>query len=570
LTILNENKIQAFRNRLYTNDMPEIMRQGGDGLAPVKKYPEDERGYPLVPIKRITRFFLEEMGKEPFVLPDQYIEELNTLFTMLIENLPAVSFDLGVSISQEDIQKADNKTSIELLTTNVIITYFHLAKSNLENEEASLTNPDMQSIIKQSTAGRDYKGLVSNTLKGLISSLAQDKLWFEYIEDINDADLICRLAGARLPSMEKATLGSITSKSRQEIAGYNDIFTKLLYTRARTVSSQENKKEYFKTMERLDTAIYGVLKKIDRFLTMAYRLRQILDLPSRSIIGDTFSKLRQNMLWLFFDVWPKALEQGNMPDQTAVSALRYRMNIMFSLPHITRFCREFTQNPTFQAPVNDFFQPLFKALAGTINRMSMEGGNSNTSIERVERALFEIRRAIEKLDPEGSQFAEEKKDIKIAYVALILNTDFESLEAVLTLCDIICEVTRDKDREIMISIRSALMEKSFFTLEEHAGEKIVPPKDAIPEISKRLQAFAVHYRPQREFYRMFFDTYVISKPRPDAPHFTRFLGRNKYFAQAMLMLFADTKTMKDLLPDPYIDKADQLLADLLEKSRAPA
>lgn len=487
---------------------------------------------------------------------------------MLIQDLPAVSFDLGASISQKDIQEADTKTTIELLTTNVIITYFHLAKSNLGNQDDSLLNPDMQFIIKQSTAGRDYKRLVSNTLKGLIFSLAQDKPWFEYIEDINDADLICRLAGARLPSMEKTTLGSITSKSRQEITGYNDMFTKLLYTRDRIVTSQENKKEYFKSMEKLDTAIYGLLKKMDRFLTMAYRLSQILDIPSRSIIGDTFSKLRQNMLWLFFEVWPNALEKGYMPHQTAVSALRHRMNILFSVPHITRFCREFTQNPEFQPPVNDLFQLLFKELVNKINRVFIEEGNSSADLGRVERALFEIRRAIENLDLDESRLTNEKEEVKNAYIALIFKTNVESLEAVLNLCDMICEVTHDTDREIMVSIRAALMEKSFFALEEYAGKK-VPPKDAIPEISKRLQAFAVHYRPQREFYRIFFNTYIISKPMPKAPHFTQVFINNKYFAQAMLMRFADDKAMKDLLPESYIQKAKQRLKDLLEKIRAP-
>lgn len=547
--------------------MPEIIRRGGEGLTPVKKYPEDERGYPLVPIKKITRFFLEEMGKAQFVLPNQYIEELCTLFKILIFDLPAVSFDLGVSISQNDIQEADNKTTIELLTTNVIITYFHLVKTNIGSQDDSLLNPDMQSIIKQSTAGRDYKHLVSNTLKGLIFSLAQDKPWFEYIQDINDADLICRLAGARLPRMEKTTLVSIISKSRQEIDGHNEIFTKLLYTRARTVSNQENKKEYFKSMDRLDTVIYGVLKKIDRFLAMTYQLHQILDLPSKSIIGDTFSKLRQNMQWLFFEVWPKALEQGEMPHQTAISALRYRMNILFSVPHITRFCREFTHTPEFQAPVNDLFQLMFKALADKIRQVSMEKSNTRADLERVERALFEIRRAIENLDPDQSQFTHEKEDVKIAYIALILKTDLESLEAVLSLCDMVCDVTHDKDREIMIRIRSVLMEKSFFPLEEYAGKKI-PPKDAIPEISRRLQAFAVHYRPQREFYRTFFDTYIIAKPRPKVPHVTQFLMTNRYFAQAMLMHFANGKAMADLLPGSYIEKAGQLLNDLLEKTKA--
>nr|WP_319494854.1 hypothetical protein [uncultured Desulfobacter sp.] len=568
MTILEENKVLAFRDRLYTHDMPDIMRKGAEGLTPIKKYPEDEKGYPLVPIKRITRFFLEEMEKERFVLPDQHIEALYRLFKILIEDLPAVSFDLGVSISQEDIQDADNKTTIELLTTNVIITYFHQVKSNLGNQDNSLLNPDMQSIIKQSTAGRDYKRLVSNTLKGLIFSLAQDKPWFEYIEDINDADLVCRLAGARLPSMEKTTLGTITNKSRQEIAGYNDMFTKLLFTRARIVTSQENKKEYLKTMEKLDTAIYGLLKKMDNFLELAYRLSEIIDIPIRSIIGETFSKLRQNMLWLFFEVWPKALEPGDMPSQVAVSALRCRMDVLFSVPLITRFCREFTQNPAYHPPVNDLFQQMFKGLIKRIELVSMEKDEIIGGLAWVESALFEIRRAIENLDLDKSRLLDEKKEVTQAFIALIRKTCFDAMDAVLNLCDMICDVTHDTDREIMVSIRSVLMEKSFSTLREYALTK-VPPKEAVPEITRRLQAFAVHYRPQRAFYRIFFNTYILSQPKPNAPHFTQFYTSNKYFAQAMLMRFSDDRAMKDLLPDAYIQKAKHLLRDLLVEIRTP-
>lgn len=544
--------------------MPEIMRRGGKGLIPVKKYPEDEHGYPLIPIKRISRFFLEEMEKAQFVPADHYIEELYQLFKILIQDLPVVSFDIEERIILEEIQDADNKTTIELLTTNVIITYFHLAKSNLGNQDDSLLNPDMQSIIKQSTVGRDYKRLVSNTLKGLIFSLAQDKAWFDYIQDINEADLVCRLAGARLPSMEKTTLAAMTDKSRQEVSAYNDMFTKLLHTRARIVTGRENKKEYFKSMEKLDTAIYGILQKMDQFLARAYTLSQILDIPSRYIVGDTFSKLRQNMLWLFFDEWPKTLEQGNMPPQIAVSALRHRMNILFSVPHITQFCREFTRNQTFQAPVNDLFRLLFKGLVNKINHVFIKEDDGNAGIGRVERALFEIRRAMENLDPDESMLTDENTKVKNAYIALILKADLESLDAILNLCDMICEVTHDTDREIMVGIRAALMEKSFFTLEAYAVVK-VPPKDAVPEINKRLRTFSVHYRPQREFYQIFFDTYIIAKPKPQAPHFSRCYASNRYFAQAMLMYFADDKAMKDLLPVSHIQKAKHLLLDLLQK-----
>ena len=97
MTILAPNKVQAFRDRLYTNDMPKIMRHGGDGLTPVKKYPKDEHGFLLVPIKRITRFFLEEIGKVQFVPSGQYIEELYELFKALIHDLPAVSFERVLS-----------------------------------------------------------------------------------------------------------------------------------------------------------------------------------------------------------------------------------------------------------------------------------------------------------------------------------------------------------------------------------------------------------------------------------------------------------------------------------------
>ena len=346
------------------------------------------------------------------------------------------------------------------------------------------------------------------------------------------------------------------------------MFTKLLFTRARIVTSQDNKKEYLKTMEKLDTAIYGLLKKMDRFLELAYRLSEIIDIPIRSIIGETFSKLRQNMLWLFFEVWPKALEPGDMPSQVAVSALRCRMDVLFSVPLITRFCREFTQNPVYHPPVDDLFQQMFKGLIKRIELVSMEKDEILDSLAWVESALFEIRRAIENLELDNSRLLDEKKEVAQAFVALIRKTGFESLDAVLNLCDMICDVTHDTDREIMVNIRAVLMEKSFSTLREYAVTK-VPPKEAVPEITRRLQAFAVHYRPQRAFYRIFFNTYVISQPKPNAPHFSQFYMTNKYFAQAMLMRFSDDRAMKDLLPDAYLQKAKHLLRDLLDQIRSP-
>ena len=548
--------------------MPLLMHSGGQGLNPVKKYPEREKGIPLIPIDEITRFFLSEMGKKEPPLPDHYLESLTTLFKVMVHELPPIAFDCGYSISQEDIQEADNKKTIEFLCTNIIITYFNMVNNIPGNQDNRLTNPDLKAVIQNSTAGRDYKRLVSNTLKGLIFSLAQDKPWVEYVEDINDADLICRLAGARLPSMEKGTLSSILNKAQQEITGLTDLFSKLLYTRAQTVSSQNTSKEFFKSMEKLDTAIYALLQKIDNYLNSAYRLREILELAPKAIIGDAFSKLKQDLLWIFFEVWPKGLEQKQIPSQAAVSAMRYRMNILFSFPHITRFCREIRNDPAYEAPFTDLFRLMFKELAEKIHRIYDKGDTQlHATLEIVERALIETQRAIDNFGLDESWLPDEKQEVKIAFIALILNTGYDAMEEVTPLCEILCRVTQDRDREIMVSMRAALMEKAFITLEDYADKK-QPIQTVIPEITKRLSAHAVHFRPQRDFYRIFFDTYIISTPRPQTPHITRFMINNRPFAKALLMVFSDDKAMNELLPEPYIERAEQMLADLI-KAESP-
>ncbi len=548
--------------------MPSLMLKGGQGLNPVKKYPEQSHGIPLIPIDEITRFFLEEMNKKEFPLPDQYLESLITLFRVMVREMPPIAFDCGYSISQQDIQEADNKKTIEFLTTNIIITFFNMVNSHPESQDNSLMTSDLKAVIKNSTAGRDYKSLVANTLRGLIFSLAQDKPWIEYLEDIKDADLICRLAGARLPSMEKATLASIINKAHQEINGYTDIFTKLLYTRAQTVSSQTNEKEYFKSMEKLDTAIYALLQKIDDYLNSAYRLREILELAPRSIIGETYSKLQQGLLWIFFDVWPQTLEQKEMPHQTAVSAMRYRMNILFSVPHINRFCREFSTDPACEEPFTDLFRLMFKELTEKIHRIYDEGTlNRHAGLETVERAVVETQRAIDNLGLDESWLTEEKEDVKIAFIALILNTSYDTMDEVIPLCEMLCRVTQDRDREIMVSMRAALMEKGFITLEDYADKKL-PINSSISGIKKRLSAYAVHFRPQRDFYRIFFDTYIISSPKPKMPHISRLMINNRHFAKALLMVFSDEKAMKGLLPEAYILRAEQMLADII-KAESP-
>jgi len=238
MTILNEDKIIKFREKLYNKKVSKLLQQGGKGLKPLEKYKKDEKGKTLVYTREITRFFLKQIEKAQSPFPDQYFDALYTLLQIMSRGAEPISFNCGLSISQEDIQEADLKTTIELLTTNIIITYFNTLKTYKGTVDTSLLEPDLKSLISKSNAGRDYKGLVSNTLTGLIKSLGEDKPWRDYLNDINDADLICRLAGARLPSMKKETMTGIIEKSRSEILGFNELFTKILLTRDQLASKE--------------------------------------------------------------------------------------------------------------------------------------------------------------------------------------------------------------------------------------------------------------------------------------------------------------------------------------------
>ncbi len=563
MTILNDNRLKKFREKLYSQKVPALFQHGGKGLNPLKKYKKDENGRPIVKTQEITRFFLGEMEKADFVFPDPYFDGLYTLFNVMSKGAEPVSFDCGFSISQEDIQKADNKTTIELLTTNIIITFFNTLKTYQGNVDRTLLAPDLKDLVTKSIAGRDYKGLVSNTLTSLTKSLEEDKPWGEYLEDINDTDLICRLAGSKLPTMKKETLSAIIAKSRREILGYNEIFTKLLHTREQTASKEVNKKNYLKSMEKIDTATFGVLKKIDTYLVSAHRLMRIMDLSPEVVIGKTDAALKQNLIWLFFNGLPDKLEQTDILNHLGIATARYRLNLLFNFPAITQYCRVFKSEDNYNTLYFDLFRLLFRELVKKINDLDLE--DPDTDLRLLKQYLTEIHRAVDKLDLELKDLPEDKQAVRDAYTSLILRTEFDVIDVVLGLCEMVCLATQDQDKEIMVAVRSALLEAGFSTLEKYAKEGL-PADRAKPGIKKRLHSYALHYKPQREFYSSFFRTYVGSGPRPVSPHLNQFIQTNKHFAAALLMVFSDEKAMNDLIADKQITHAAELLASLREKA----
>ncbi len=560
---LSDEKIKKFRGKLYHKRVSKLLQHGGKGLNPLSKYKKDEKGQTLVATKQISRFFFREIEKLGTPNPDQYFISLFSLFQILSHEAEPISFDCGFSVSEKDIQEADNKQTIELLITNIIITYFNNLKNHEGTVDTTLLEPDLNGVIIRSNAGRDYKNLVRNTLTTLISSLAKDKPWPEYLDDINDADLICRLTGAKLPSMEKKALAGIIAKSRKEIKNYNDVFTKILVTREQMATREKNKKKLLKAMEKMNNAILAILEKIDAYLVSAKRFMTIIGLSPGVVLGQNDAALKQNLIWLFLGAKPDKTDQVNLLADLGVATARYRLNMLFTYPNITYYCRQFKSEELYKRLYFDLFRLLFKEL---IRKMAvLDQASSDTDIKMFHQYLQEVERAVENLNLEEPDLPEEKQAVRDAYVAIIHQVEFQQLNEVMKVREKICQVTQDHPREMMADLRSALVTASFSTLLEYSMDPLTADT-ATNGIKKRLHAFAMFYKPQREFYKNFFDTYVGTKAQPISRHLGDFIKTNKLFAIAILMVLSDEKTMKELLSVNQTGHARELLIQLRNES----
>lgn len=560
---LSKNKVKKFKEKLYHQRVSKLLRQGGKGLKPLGKYKKDEKGRSLVPTKKISFFFFQEISRDGMPYPDQYIDGLYTLFTILSKDAEPIAFDCGFSISEEDIQQAGNKKVIELLATNIIITYFNNLKTPEGKVDLKLLETDLSSVIEKSNAGRDYKSLVGKVLKGLVSSLAEDKPWRDYLDDINEADLICRLTGASLPSMEKKTLAGIIAKSRDEIQSYNDVFTKVLATREQMTAEETNRKKLLKAMERMDEAILTVLKKIDTYLASAERFITIAKLSSQMLLGKTDKQLKLNLMQLLFGARPGREAEANLLEDLGIAAARYRLNMLFDYPAVTRYCRAFKTEEPYQRLYYDLFRVLFNALADKMGHL--DGESSDTDIRMLHQHLVETERAVDRLRLAPPEVAEEKQAVREAYAAIVHRIGFERLGNIMESREEVCQATQDLSREVMADLRTALVAACFSTLTQYA-EQPLPADRATNGIKKRLHAYAVFYKPQREFYKNFFNIYVGSKEAPISSHLAGIVKKNKAFSIALLMVLSDEKTMKELLPDTYTGHARELLTKLRNKT----
>ena len=554
MTILNQNKIKQLKDRLYKSKVSGLLKQGTKGLDPLEKYKADEKGRLLVPVQRIIKFFLDEMARADSVSPDDYFASLYALLREFSLEAQTVSYTCGFSVSIEKIQAADNKTMIGLLTTNIIITYFNSLKTYKGTVDSSLLSPGLAEIITRSNAGYDYKAVVDGKIADLTQHLRQGNPWRKDLEEINDTDLICRLTGTRLPPMSKEALVRILKKSRGEIKEYNELFTKILAARAGLVAREKDKKKYLKFMEKLDAAVIAILEKTDQYLAGTHRLMGLLDLSYPTIMGENIEPLRRNLTWLFLNAKPGKNERMDILKNLGLAQLRYRLKILFNYPDITLFASSFQRSRIYSSTYFDIFRFLFKTAVEQLAR-------EETDMESIERTLKDLVRASEKLVFPEEALKEEKQALQKAYVSLILKMDMSQLDRLIRFCDLITRATQDRTRQIMVDVRPALISACYTRLSQEAAEE-TSAKKMVTIIKKNLNAYALNYKPHRDFYRNFFDTRICSGSQP-VPVMAQLITSRKGFAKALLMVFSDETAMKNLMPEDRILSAASALEKIM-------
>jgi hypothetical protein len=552
MKMLSDARIKKFRDKFYWKNVPGLFQKGGKGLNPLERYKKDEQGLIIVSVEEISRFFFREIEREEFLHPDYYFDGLLNLFVLLAKGSESFSFDRGIIVSEEDIQRADNETAIRYLTTNLIITYCNNLKISSVKVDTRLLSDGLGTIIQKSSAGRDYRTLAGYTLNNLVSTLAEDKPWQEYLQDINEADLICQLVGAKLPKLDKKVLTGMILKSRNEIQDYILVFRKILDFRQQLASQEKNSKKFLKAMVRIDDSIHTVLEKIDLYLMAAQRLMKIIGVSWEILLGPIDQDLKANLAWFIWDFKPGVSTETSM----GYASARYRVSLLFEFRQITFFCCTYKGDDTYNELSFDFFRVYFNELIQKMNRAASEPEGADT--QEITQCFLETKRLIEKLSLEERDMIKEKQDVKDAYVALIKATPFEKLSAVMDLLGIVLLVTQDSSREIMTPIRKGLFENCFSALSRCADQPLA--NDTLQnEIKKLIHSYAVHYKPQRSFYQMFFTLYLGTENSSPSTHFLDLVKKNKAFVLALLVVFSDSKSMEVFLLQNQIIHAKMLL-----------
>jgi len=386
MIILDIDKIRRFKIRLFQENVSLLMQKGGHGLnrVAISKYDSNENL--LIPVQEIVDFFLTAIEEDELISSKIYFLNLHTLFEEFSKGISDYCFESCSSVPEKEIQESDNKTIIQHLSKNLIITYFNNIKLATGAINRDLLDNDLKKIIEISNSGRAYQTLVENILKNLTKTLEQQDKYQECTKDLNETELVCRLVGACLPQIDKTTLSRFIVQFRTEITTENALLSKILKMKNQLFQEETDQKQSSKNMEKLDIAINTVLKKIDDYFFYAHSFIQILGTSSKTFLGKIDDSLKENFADLFLDY--KGVD-------TKYSIIRFRLNHLFNYPELTIYCQDFQNHEIYQKYYLNLFRLYYGEMINQMNKIALQG--MEYDMENLNICLLECSRLLENL-----------------------------------------------------------------------------------------------------------------------------------------------------------------------------
>ncbi|MCP3898394.1 MAG: hypothetical protein GY707_01520 [Desulfobacteraceae bacterium] len=556
---LAEDNLNKFRDRFYKNKLSLLLKKGTRGLNPINAMKLTEKGEIVVSTQKVIQFLQKQIPIDEN-LPEAniYFSNIYAIFAQLTKDAEGFSYEPTVSISEKDIQEADAKKTIESLTMNLVITYFNNIKLEPGKVDKNLLTHNLDLIISKSNTGRDYKTLVGNTLKNLIQSLQTDKSWRDCFQHINEASLICRLVGSRLPQIDKSALESIISKSREEVKALLVMLLKILKTKDQTLKDQPTNKKNIKVLVKLDSATRTVLNKIDNCLMHSLSFMKTMNMTSKGLFGDIDQALKQCLIRILNSGQGKQKNPEKPPCELNHTVTRHNLNMLFEYDSIVNYFSLSQKDKACEQIFHDIFQSHLKEIIKEID--NLRANRNDLDMKSIINRLTETKRLLEQIGLNDQALTTEKESILKKYLALIRQIPFDQLDMLLEIRNDISLVTQSNPRDLLEKIQVVLLNNCFSSLNSIPLESSNAKLQG--KILKTLYGHAAYYRPMRDFFQRFLYKYVGTKEEP-SPYLTELTNANKKVTLSLLKFFSDSKSASEFFERKQI-KASEELFDMVK------
>ena len=560
MTILAKDKILRFKDRLFRKNTSRLMQKGGGhGLNPIASCRVDDKGNLIIPTEKIINFFTQSTQDSKMMNAKLHFSNLYMMLSEFTKEIEECTFESDIKISEKEIHAADNKIKIEYLTKNIIINYFNQIKLDSGKVDYDLLDRDLKKIIKISGSGRDYRTLVENTLKSLIETFKEDQSWRKCLEHMNDADLVCKLVGAKLPKIDPKVISKHIQDARKELLNENQMLTKILNTKAQLLSKEMDQKQYLQMAKKLDKASEGVLGKMDDYFYFAHSFMNVLGLTPEVFLGKVDPLLKSNLAALFFNFQGDENADNRSVPHLNYSQCRHRMGMLLQYPELVKYCRAFNSHNIYQPYCLQIFKRYYDELDQLLAHLI--SSPEKLHLKKLDNLVAELKKLSVAIGLDDLELEEEKQNIQKKYLAVVRTLKMPDLDELLPLTTDICLITSDSKGQFPEAVRSKLVSSGYSAL-SRLDTSDCSAEEVTSEVQKILVGYSMNYKPQRFYFHKFFEIYVGSARSGPVDGFNDLLKKNEILAKTLLKIYATNKAVSHLVSKEHSEYAAEILKEL--------